>query len=70
MRARHTADNDYAPVLLVLRRGVWIFPLWCRLRHCGRGVFEGEEGRHAVRLEAFLEIGRASLGDGGRPEDA
>lgn len=68
---RHAADDDDAAVALRLGRGVGVGLLLGQLLgHGGRGVLEGEEGRHRVRLEAALQIVRGGVVDRGRAEQA
>nr|POF26181.1 hypothetical protein CFP56_22329 [Quercus suber] len=63
-------DDDDTAVRLLFRGGVGVVALRGRLGHGGGGVFEGEEGRHAVGLEASHEVAWRGLGDGGRAQEA
>ena len=53
--ARDGTDHDDASVLLVLGGCVGIVALGCgQFGHGGGRIFQREEGRHAICLEAFL----------------
>ena len=66
--ARNATDDDDTPIFDVLRRRIQIMALVTQLRHRRWCIFQREERRHAVRLEAFSQIRRCCCFDRRRAE--
>ena len=54
----HAADHNDASILLVLGSCIWVMSFCSKFCHGWWGVLKGEEGRHAICLEAFLKMRR------------
>jgi len=69
IRTRHTRHNNNAPILHPFDLRIRIIALpQHQLPHRRRRVLQRKERRHAIRLEAFLQIARSRSIERGRPE--
>lgn len=66
---RHTPHHHNTPIPHILNLRIRIIPLLAQFAHRGRRILEREKRPVRVGLEAFGQIGRGRVGDGGGAQE-